>query len=146
MNKHKIARDNEQQTQQYQKCYIDKRRHAKESDISVGDTVLVNQQYKNKFSARFDKTPYVVIERKGTMVTAENEARRITRNVSNFKKFKARTNQHDESESETGQEFKTQNNHTEQEHGEGPDQRRQSTRPRMQPERFGSPIPSRLIP
>eukprot|EP00795_Rhopilema_esculentum_P012136 gene12136-2740_t len=70
--------------------YIDKKRHAKESDIAIGDTVLVKQQYKNKFSSRFDKAPYKVIQRKGTMITAENKTRRITRNVSHFKKFPAR--------------------------------------------------------
>eukprot|EP00795_Rhopilema_esculentum_P009696 gene9696-18159_t len=55
--------------------YIDKKRHAKESDIAIGDTVLVKQQYKNKFSSRFDKAPYKVIQRKGTMITAENKTR-----------------------------------------------------------------------
>eukprot|EP00795_Rhopilema_esculentum_P003255 gene3255-biopygen1481 len=95
INKHKIARENEEKSQKYQKMYIDKKRHAKESDIAIGDTVLVKQQYKNKFSSRFDKAPYKVIQRKGTMITAENKTRRITRNVSHFKKFPARVDQHE---------------------------------------------------
>ena len=150
VNKHKIARENEEKTQKYQKNYIDKRRNAKESDISVGDTVLVKQQYKNKFSSRFDKTPYTVILRKGTMITAENDTRRITRNVSHFKKFKARVDRQEEFDSDVEQDLNRGDNPAEQEHENahehGNNTRRQSTRARTQPVRYGDPIPSRLIP
>ena len=88
VNKHKQAQANEIEKQKYEKEYTDKRRNAKESDIKVGDTVLVKQIRKNKLYSRFNKTPYIVIERKGTTITAENaNKRRITRNVSHFKKY-----------------------------------------------------------
>ena len=125
--------------------YIDKKRHAKESDIGIGDTVLVKQQYKNKFLSRFDKAPYKVIQRKGTMITAENRTRRITRNVSHFKKFPARVDQHEEFDSDMEQELNKEGNQAEHEHRLGNDARHQSTRVRSQPVRYGDPIPSRLI-
>ena len=145
INKHKIARENEEKSQKYQKMYIDKKRHAKESDIAIGDTVLVKQQYKNKFSSRFDKAPYKVIQRKGTMITAENRTRRITRNVSHFKKFPARVDQHEEFDSDMEQELNKEGNQAEREHRPGNNARRQSTRVRSQPVRYGDPIPSRFI-
>eukprot|EP00795_Rhopilema_esculentum_P005121 gene5121-biopygen179 len=145
INKHKIARENEEKSQKYQKMYIDKKRHAKESDIAIGDTVLVKQQYKNKFSSRFDKAPYKVIQRKGTMITAENKTRRITRNVSHFKKFPARVDQHEEFDSDIEQELNKEGNQAEREHRLGNNARRQSTRVRSQPVRYGDPIPSRFI-
>ena len=43
LNKHKEARENELKSQNYSKEYADKRRHAKESTIEIGDTVLVKQ-------------------------------------------------------------------------------------------------------
>ena len=43
VNKHKQARANEIEKQKYQKEYTDTSRNAKESDIKVGDTVLVKQ-------------------------------------------------------------------------------------------------------
>ena len=148
MNKHKIARENEEKTQKNQKKYIDKRRNAKESDISVEDTVLVKQQYKNKFSSRFDKTPYTVILRKGTMITAEKDTRRITRNVSHFKKFNARVDRQEGFDSDVEQDLNRGDNQAEKEHvhEHGNNTRLQSTRARTQPVRYGDPIPSRLIP
>ena len=82
VNRHKEAKDNEQKT------YADLHRNAKESSIKVGDTVLVQQEKKQKLMPKFNTTPYKVIARKGT--TAENKERhRITRNVSHFKQIPA---------------------------------------------------------
>ena len=72
VNRHKEARENETKSQAYHKSYADNRRNAKESSIKVGDTVLVKQKRQNKFTSRFNKTPYVVIYRRGTQVIAEN--------------------------------------------------------------------------
>ncbi len=73
------------------KSYADKRRHSKISNIKVVDTVLVKQGKKNKFSANFETTTYRVVCRKGTRVTAERQdGRKVTRNVSFFKKFSKR--------------------------------------------------------
>ena len=60
-------------------------RNTKESRIDIGDTVLVRQRKRNKFTTPYDPSPLVVIQRKGCMITAENASKRITRNVSFFK-------------------------------------------------------------
>ena len=146
VNKHKIARENEEKAQKYQKEYIDTRRRAKESDIAVGDLVIAKQQYKNKFSSKFDTVPYTVIQRKGTMITAENKKRRITRNVSHFKKFKARVDSQNENDCDAEQDMTREEFRPEQEHAQESNVRRQTTRNRTQTVRYGDLIPSRLIP
>eukprot|EP00795_Rhopilema_esculentum_P005362 gene5362-540_t len=88
VNRHKEAKDNEQKRCIYNKSYADLHRNAKESSIKVGDTVLVQQEKKQKLMPKFNTTPYKVIARKGTTVVAENKERhRITRNVSHFKQI-----------------------------------------------------------
>ena len=73
------------------KEYGDKKRHAKSSDICIGDSVLLKQEKKSKFSALFESVPYTVISRIRSRVTAIREdGRTITRNVSFFKKYKAK--------------------------------------------------------
>ena len=71
--RHKEARENETKSQAYHKSYADSRRNVKESTIEVGDTVLVKQERKGNFSSRFNKTPYVVLYRMGTQISAENK-------------------------------------------------------------------------
>ena len=77
---------------EYNKQYADRRkRHSKPSTIDVGDTVLVRQEKLNKLTTKFNQTPYTVINRKGSEVTARNRNNHIVRsNVSHFKKFKGR--------------------------------------------------------
>lgn len=58
-----------------------------ESQIVVGDTVLVKQTKRNKFSTRYDPRPYVVTKIRGTMVTASRPGHYITRNVSFYKRI-----------------------------------------------------------
>eukprot|EP00795_Rhopilema_esculentum_P017825 gene17825-9513_t len=88
VNRHKEAKDNEQKRCIYNKTYADLHRNAKESSIKVGDTVLVQQEKKQKLMPKFNTTPYKVIARKGSTVVAENKERhRITRNVSHFKQI-----------------------------------------------------------
>ena len=67
----------------------DRAQRAKASGIDIGDTVLVKQPKQNKLSTNFNPDPYIVIERKGTMLTAYNEGKdhTITRNISHFKRF-----------------------------------------------------------
>ena len=62
----------------------DKRR-AKDSDLNIGDTVLVRQRKQNKFSTRFDPNPFQVVRKKDTMITAYRNGKYITRNISQFK-------------------------------------------------------------
>ena len=88
VNKHHIARENDNLRKLRAKEYSDTRKHAAECEIKIGDIVLVKQEKKNKLTTRFDPTPYHVTFIKGTMITAENNFRSITRNIS-FKKLDA---------------------------------------------------------
>ena len=152
VNKHKQARANEIEKQKYQKEYTDMRRNAKESDIKVGDTVLVKQIRKNKLYSRFNKTPYIVIERKGTTITAENANKhRITRNVSHFKKYINRKDHTYETESDLEDTDRRDKLIEQADQVDEPDdQERQiendnqprETRTRKRPERYGNPIPT----
>ena len=54
----------------------------------MGDTVLVRQEKQNTFTTKFNQTPYTVINRKGSEVTARKRNNHIVRrNVSHFKKI-----------------------------------------------------------
>ena len=112
----------------------------------MGDLVLAKQQYKNKFSSKFDTVPYTVIQRKGTMITAENKKRRITRNVSHFKKFKAWVDSQNDNDCDAEQDMTREEFRPEQEHAHESNVRHQTARNRNQPVRYGDLIPSRLIP
>ena len=46
----------------------------------------------NKLTTRFNKTPYIAIDRKGTKVTTEHSKHRITRNVSHFQRVNSDVN------------------------------------------------------
>eukprot|EP00794_Sanderia_malayensis_P020681 gene20681-22720_t len=71
------------------KTSADRTNHAKKSDVSVGDTVLVKERKINKFSTRFNPTLYQMLRKKGSMLTAKSIHRQyITRNISFFKRVK----------------------------------------------------------
>ena len=59
-------------------------------NIATGDEVLVRRNPSRSISGTlYNRKPYVVTNRKGTIVTAESEGRKITRNSSFFKKLKS---------------------------------------------------------
>ncbi len=64
------------------KKYVDRTRKAKDTDSKVGDTVLVRQDKKNKFSTSYDPQPYKVVSIKGSSVTARRRDKDITRHAS----------------------------------------------------------------
>ena len=65
--------------------YSDRKSHAKTNEISNGDQVLVKQERQNKLSTNFNPTPLTVINKKGTMITAQRpDGSSITRNSSHF--------------------------------------------------------------
>ena len=68
------------------KGYADRKACAKPSDITQGDVVLIKQKKQNKLSTPFSARPYQVQERKGSMVTAERQGHKVTRNSSFFRK------------------------------------------------------------
>ena len=79
---------NDQKAKERMKGYADKVRNASHHNIASGDTVLVRQQRRNKFSTPFEPIPYIVERVKGTMIMAKRtiDQRRITRNSSHYKK------------------------------------------------------------
>ena len=88
----KKAISNDAVAKSKQKQYADSRKRARVSDIAVGDSVLLRRDKRgDKFSTPFIPHPMIVIARKGNMITAETSDRRITRNVSFFKKVSFRS-------------------------------------------------------
>ena len=78
----------DKERREYNKQYADRKSHTKLSTIDVGGTVLVRQEKQNKFTTKFKQTPYTVINRKGSEVTARSRNNHIVRrNVSHFKKI-----------------------------------------------------------
>ncbi|KAJ1120937.1 hypothetical protein NDU88_009084 [Pleurodeles waltl] len=66
-----------------------RKRRAKEQDIHVGDFVLVhNPRNRSNFLLPFEKDPWVVSAKKGTMVTARRKHEIVTRDISFFKIFR----------------------------------------------------------
>ena len=82
------------------KSCADNRRGAKESCIKPGDTVLLKQPKENKFSAPYNPQSFVVEKKKGTMVTAKNDSKVVTRNSSQFKVISTKSAKHDDKEVE----------------------------------------------
>jgi hypothetical protein len=76
-------RDAEQKSKM--KLYADKISRARERSLQPGMVVLMKQPRQNKLSTPFDPNPFVVKEKKGTMVTVSNDCKTVTRNSSQFK-------------------------------------------------------------
>ena len=89
INKHKQAQTKDKKRREYNKQYADRKRHTKPSTIDMGDTVLVRQEKQNKFTTKFNQTPYTVINQKGSEVTARSKNNHIVRR--NILHSKART-------------------------------------------------------
>ena len=73
-------------SKQHVKEYHDKRHHAKNISLQIGDRVTVKQRKLNKLAPIFETTHYIVIETKETLIKAkeENSDRVVTRNISYF--------------------------------------------------------------
>lgn len=66
----------------------DKRRKAKESEIAVGDKVLLkNVVFPNKLTTNFDVTEYEVVNRSGNEVEIFGDGKTFRRNISHVKKI-----------------------------------------------------------
>ena len=64
------VRTRDAQVKQKMNKRADHRVHCQKAIIRIGDTVLVRQKKKDRFTTKFDPAPYKVTEVKGTMVTA----------------------------------------------------------------------------
>ena len=69
------------------KEYADKCSNAKSTDLRVGDKVLMKQSKQKKMSTPFKPEPLQITHKKGSMITAQNGERTVTRNSSFFKKL-----------------------------------------------------------
>jgi len=68
----------------------DKNKHAKASNIDIGDKVLYRwDSSKSKYLPRYDPKEYHITHKNGTMLTAERNDHKTTRNASFFKKITA---------------------------------------------------------
>ena len=65
----------------------DNRRHAKQLQLKVGDTVLCRQQQGGKTTTPYNPTPYIITSIKGSQVAARNDTHSITRHITFFKKL-----------------------------------------------------------
>ena len=87
--KDSVVRSQDEQAKSKMKQYADAKRKATDTLIEVGDTVLLRQKKQNKFSTKFDPSPFKVTRKKGTMATALRNGKYVTRNASLFKIVKA---------------------------------------------------------
>lgn len=98
--KYSDARKRDADKKQIMKKYADKRNHAKESDLQIGDKVLIKQEKENKMSTPFKPVPYEVKDRKGSMITARRGDHHVTRNMSFFKRLPSSVSIHPTNEEE----------------------------------------------
>ncbi len=82
------ASSNDQVNKRKMVDYANKYLRTKEVSFQVGDHVLVKQNQTNKTMTPFDPIPYEIRAIKGTMITASNSKKTITRNISFFKRWR----------------------------------------------------------
>ena len=82
------------------KSHADEKSRAKNSEIVVGDTVLVRQTKENKLLTRYNPKPYKVVKRRGSRITVLRNGHYVTRNISFFKKFAGNVDGEEDSETE----------------------------------------------
>lgn len=81
-------KDRDTEMKQKAKDYADVKRHAKTSDIQIGDHVLVKQKEQNKLTAPFCEVPFEVVDRFNSQVTVESpEGVQYKRNSAHLKKY-----------------------------------------------------------
>lgn len=84
-------RDNEQKAKS--KLYADTRRGAQQSEIGVGDTVLLRQDKTDKFTTTFNATPHKIVSRTGNKVVVEAPTgARYARNTTFVKRYETEPN------------------------------------------------------
>ena len=59
------------------KRYADKRYNTKTCDIKEGDFVIIQQRKTNKLSPNYDRKPYKVVERRGTVALINKNGKLI---------------------------------------------------------------------
>jgi len=72
---------------QKMKVYADLKAHAHKRKIEPGEVVLMRQPKKNKLTTPYNPKPFVMEEKKGSIVTASNGSQTVTRILLNLKLF-----------------------------------------------------------
>ncbi len=83
--RHPSLRRRDKQAKRKMKIHADTRKKATPSTLKVGDFVLVRQKKQNKLTPPYDPKPLQITKKKGSMITAERDGWRVTRNSSHFK-------------------------------------------------------------
>ena len=78
---------NDNERKREMKEYADSRRSATVPDLQVGDNVIVRQPATSKVTTAYRPEPLQITARKGSMITASNSQRTVTRNSSHFKQI-----------------------------------------------------------
>ena len=82
------------------KAHAHSKVYVKPSTISPGETVLVKRPFTaSKGATVYDPTPLTVVDKKGSMITAQNKNRMVTRNSSFFKTLDQSVIKHDDDQS-----------------------------------------------
>ncbi|XP_033739246.1 uncharacterized protein K02A2.6-like [Pecten maximus] len=82
------VRDRDAHMKYRNKIYIDAKRGAQDSDLKVGESVLVKQKQTDKFSTPFCPTPYTLVEKNGNSCTVvSNDGVCYKRNSTFIKPF-----------------------------------------------------------
>ena len=160
VDKHEMARENEQKSKEYNKSYGDTNRKCVRQEIKVGEEVLLKQQRKNKLMTRYSPLSCKVINVTGSEVTVVTQnGKFVSRNKSYFKRVPRTLSDDDDDDDESAemelntqmndQEIVNPNTFEENEIRDGQldesENLRRSVRQRRQPDRYGDPIPSDII-
>lgn len=98
------VRDRDAEQKGKAKLYADERRGAKDSNVGIGDTVLVHPEKSDKFTTPFNPTPYTVVSRTGNQVVVESPTgAQYARNTTQVKKYNKSRPQDTYSEEEEAQ-------------------------------------------
>ena len=85
---HDEVRSKDAESQQKMKENFTKRFHPRESQITVGDNILIKQSKKNQLSSFYKPHPFTVTSRKGSMITiTDSKGSSYARDVSEAKKI-----------------------------------------------------------
>ena len=78
---------NDSKAKDAMKNYADVKQRTAVSDVNFDDLVLVRQRKQNKLSTPYDPSPFCVVCKKGTMITAQRNGKYLTRNALHFKRL-----------------------------------------------------------
>jgi hypothetical protein len=81
-----MVRQKDERAKSRSKEYSDTRNNASRQELGIGDKVLLENENQTKLTSKYLPEPFVIEKKKGNMVTATNETKTITRNMSQFKK------------------------------------------------------------